>query len=131
MTIRIRLIVLGAGAALALGLAACGGQTPQPDAETTTGATATAAVAMPQTATYMAEMPDMDTNGTIHLAINVEGEDVVAYECNGEDESAWFFGTQKDGAMELTSLYQDTVAAQFDGTNLIGTLTINEPARAR
>lgn len=133
MKIHKRLLLLGAGAALALGtLTACGGDSPQPSTETTTGAaatTTTTAPAMPESATYIAELEgqDEDYDDKIYLAINVEGENVVAYACNNVDDAAWFFGTQRDGAIDLTSEWQDNLTAQLDGTNLVGALTMNLP----
>lgn len=130
MKLHKRLLLVGAGAALALGtLTACGSESPPPSAETTTGAaTATAAPdAMPESATYIAEMESEGDYGKMYLAINVEGENVAAYACNNTDDGAWFFGTQNDGVMDLTSDYEDNLSATLDGSDLVGALTLNLP----
>ena len=114
-----------AGMMLAFGaLTACGGESSQPGGTTTT-TTATAA-ALPQSATFTASMPGKDGGPPMAMAINVEGDKVVAYACNGTNDAAWFRGTQKDGTMELTSDYLDTLKATFDGTNLNATVTMND-----
>lgn len=129
-----RLLLLAASAALALGaLTACGGDSSAPNSETT-GATATTqapdtTAPEPLSGTYVAEIPGpawMD-NSDMYLAINVEGENVAAFGSNDKNESAWFFGTQKDGSMELTSEWLDKLTATVDGPNLNGTLVLNLP----
>lgn len=136
MKIGKRLLLIGAVAALSLGtVAACGDESSAPGADTTSSAPATteapttSGAAMPESATYIAEIPGpawLD-NSPIYLAINVKGENVAAFGSNDKDESAWFFGTQKDGAMELESDWLDKLTANFDGTNLAGTLVLNLP----
>jgi hypothetical protein len=128
MKISTRLLLFGAGAALMLGtLTACGGGAEQPSAPTTTqAAPTTTAAAMPESATFTAEMP-VEGHPMMSLAVEVAGDNVVAYACNGTDDAAYFWGTQKNGVMELTSPYQDKITATFDGTDLTGSLTMNEP----
>ncbi|HEX7426840.1 MAG TPA: hypothetical protein VF328_07710 [Mycobacterium sp.] len=52
------------------------------------------------------------------MAIAVEGEKVVAYATNGTNNEAYFFGTQKNGQMELK--------ASFDGSNINGEMAMND-----
>jgi len=103
-------LVVGAGAVIALGML--------------TAPTSTAAP-MPPSATFIADVPE--TNGaTMTMAVTVEGDNVVAYATNGTNNEAYFFGTQKDGQMDLMSMYGDEVKASFDGTNVTGEMTMNE-----
>ncbi len=125
-----RALMVGAGAILALSaFTACSSGTTEQAATTskatpaTSEATATA-TAMPESANFIAEMPAPD-GSTVTMAIAVEGENVVAYETNGTSDEAYFFGTQKDGQMELMSMYSDEVKASFDGTNISGEMMMN------
>ena len=93
-------LVVGAGAVIALGML--------------TAPTSTAAP-MPPSATFLADVPE--PNGpTMTMAVTVEGDQVVAYATNGTNDEAYFFGTQKDGQMDLMSMYGDNLKASFDGT---------------
>jgi hypothetical protein len=113
----VRALVVGAGAVIAFGMiTACSSGTKQEAPATSVAA------AMPQSATYIAEAPEKD-GSTMTMAITVEGDKVVAYGTNGE---AYFFGTQKDGQMELMSMYGDNLKASFDGTDVTGEMTMNE-----
>jgi len=82
---------------------------------------------MPQSANFIADMPEPDGN-TMTLAIAVDGDDVTAYATDGTSDQAVFMGTQSNGTMNLISPYQDQLAASFDGTDVTGTITMNEPA---
>jgi len=64
------------------------------------------------------------------MAIAVEGDKVVAYATNGTNDEAYFFGTQKDGQMDLMSMYGDNLKASFDGKNVMGEVTMNETGSA-
>jgi hypothetical protein len=101
-----RALMVGVGAVLALGtFTACSSGTTEQAAtttETTTAETTTAA-AMPEMADFIAEVKKPD-GSTMTMAIAVEGENVVAYATNGTNNEAYFFGTQKDGQMELMSM---------------------------
>jgi hypothetical protein len=81
---------------------------------------------MPQTGTFIAKMPQKEGQPQMVLAVTVEGDRVAAYACNNSNDEAWFFGTQQNGSMNLTSKYQDTLQASFDGKNLTTTLTMND-----
>ena len=126
---RTRAFMLGVGALFALGmLTACGGgASTAPTAEPTTAEQTGTAAAMPESATFIAHMPGHDGKPPMVMAVTVDGDRVVAYACNGANDAAWFFGTQKDGAMDLTNPYLDNLKATFDGTKLNGTLMMNEP----
>lgn len=122
-----RTLVLGASAIIALStLTACsGGSTPTTEQAPATTETTAAATAFPASARYIA---DMNSAGgkTMTIGISVDGENVVAYACDGTTDEAWFFGTQKDGTIDITSKFQDTLQASFDGTDVDGDLTMND-----
>jgi hypothetical protein len=119
-----RALVVGAGAVITLGLfTACssGAKEEVPAASATT----TTAAAMPESATFIADMPEPDGK-TMTMAIAVEGDKVVAYATNGTNDEAYFFGTQKDGQMDLMSMYGDNLKGSFDGSKVDGEITMNE-----
>ena len=103
-------LVMGAGAMIALGML--------------TAPTSTAAP-MPPSATYIADMPENE-GATMTMAVTVDGDNVVAYATNGTNDEAYFFGTQRDGQMDLMSMYGDNLKASFDGATLNGEVTMNE-----
>lgn len=80
---------------------------------------------MPESATFIADMPEPDGK-TMTMAIAVEGYKVVAYATNGTNDEAYFFGTQKDGQMDLMSMYGDNLKASFDAGKVDGEITMNE-----
>lgn len=119
-----RALVVAAGAVITLGLfTACssGAKEEAPAASATT----TRAAAMPESATFIADMPEPDGK-TMTMAIAVEGDKVVAYATNGTNDEAYFFGTEKDGQMDLMSMYGDNLKASFDGTKVDGEITMNQ-----
>ena len=123
-----RALVVGAGALIAMGmLTACSGG-PQHVASPTDMTTSTGSP-MPSSATFIADMPEKD--GTMMtMAIAVAGEKIVAYTTNGTTDEAWFFGTQKDGRLDLMSMYGDNLEASLDGNTVSGTVTMNETGAA-
>ncbi len=125
-----RALMVGAGAVIAFGmLTACSSGTTEQ--ASTTGETTTSvdpsptAAAMPQSADFIADVKEPD-GSTITMAITVEGDKVVAYATNGTNDEAYLFGTQKDGQMDLMSMYGDEVTASFDGSNINGEMSMNE-----
>ncbi len=119
---------LGVGAVIALGtVTACGksNESTSPSAGAT-NTTSSSVVAMPQTATFIGKMPAREGQPQMVVAVSVDGDRVAAYACDNANDEAWFFGIQKNGAMELTSNYQDTLQASFDGKSLNTTLTMND-----
>ena len=125
-------ILIAAGALVALGaLTACSGGSPQAasptgaQAASPTGVSTNTAAPMPSSATFMADMPEKDGT-TMTMAIDVAGEKVVAYMTNGTNDDAYFFGTQKEGHMDLMSMYGDELKASIDGRTVGGTVTMNE-----
>jgi hypothetical protein len=123
-----RTLLVGVSALVALGtLSACSGGSST-EATSTSGAatttTAAADTAFPQSARYIADMTAADGK-TMTIGISVDGAEVAAYACNGTDDEAWFFGNQTDGAIDIKSRFRDTLKADFDGTNVIGDLTMN------
>lgn len=121
----LRTVFLGVVATLALGTAtACSGGSTN-DATPTSPASASATVKeFPSSAHYIADMP-MSGGKTMTLGVAVEGDKIAAYACDGSTDEAWFFGTQKDGTLNLTSKYQDTLKASFNGTDVVGELNMN------
>jgi hypothetical protein len=101
-------LVVGAGAVIALGMLT---------------APTSMAAPMPPSATFIADVPE--ANGAT-MAVTVDGDHVVAYATNGTNDEAYFFGTQKDGQMDLMSMYGDNLNASFDGTTLTGAVTMNK-----
>jgi hypothetical protein len=119
-----RALVMAAGAVITLGLlTACsnGAKEEAPAA----GETTTTAAGMPESATFIADMPEPDGKA-MTMAIAVEGDKVVAYATNGINDEAYFFGTQKDGQMDLMSMYGDNLKASFDDGKVDGEITMNE-----
>jgi hypothetical protein len=120
MTKFTRALVVGTGAVIALGvLTACSGGTTQ---QTPTASTA---VTQPASATYIADMPATGPE-SMTMAITVEGDKVIAYATNGTDDEAYFIGAQKEGRMDLMSMYGDSLTASFDGTGMTGEIEMNE-----
>ncbi|MGK2882036.1 MAG: hypothetical protein ACSLE6_14960 [Mycobacterium sp.] len=120
-----RALVLGASAIFALStLTACSGSDSEAPSET---AAATSAVVFPDSAKYIADMPLPD-GGMMTIGIAVDGDHVAAYACDGSSDEAWFFGsTAADGtAIDITSKYLDELDATFDGTDVEGTLVMND-----
>ncbi|MHC3369303.1 hypothetical protein ACYAFX_19920 [Rhodococcus aetherivorans] len=107
-----------------------GGPTPAPGpaatsapAPTTTAAPSTA-VAFPAQATYVAQIPV--ATGTLTLAIAVEGEDAVAYACDGSAVESWLSGDAEDGRLELEGRDGARLDGEFDGTTVRGTLWLGD-----
>lgn len=127
---QIRTLLIGATAMVALGtVPACSGgssteATSSTTAAPTSSASAAAAQPFPQAARYIADMPMAD-GGTMTLGVAVSGEKVVAYACDGSKDEAWFFGTQDDGALDITGKFKDTLAAEYNGSDVVGDLTMN------
>jgi hypothetical protein len=86
------------------------------------------AVAFPETGTYIADVPGAD--GTMTMAIAVDGDDVVVFATNGVDDEAYFSGTEQGGSIDLISTNHDRLTAAFDGTAVNGTLTTNDVAQS-
>lgn len=121
-----RIAVLAAAGAIAVvTLGACATSPAAPPDDTTSETTVPAA-AMPQSGTFIADMAEPDGQ-TMTLGIAVDGDEVTAFATDGTSEEASFVGTQQDGAMTLTSPYQDQLTATFDGSNVNGTITMNKP----
>lgn len=110
MTFCTRILTLIAGMLVAFGaLTACDSDTSDPQSET-----------------YIAQLPAPQGQPPMVLAVSIQGDQVAAYACNNTNDEAWFFGTRKDGAIDLTSLFQDRLQATADCENLNITLTMND-----
>jgi hypothetical protein len=130
------LLVFAAAILVALGpVSACGigQQTPNTSSTGTTAiatpssaATTTPSVVQkPMSGSFVAELPPSGDKAGTTLALSFDGDKVVGYACDGKTDEAWFFGTQANGGMNLTSKYLDRLTAQYDGTKVILTLLIN------
>jgi hypothetical protein len=126
----IRILLLGVIALLALGtLSACSSGTKEAtetsEASGTSAAPAPATASpFPQSAKYIADVKSADGKPMV-IGIAVDGTEIAAYACNGTDDEAWFFGNQKDGKIDITSRFKDTLKAEFDGKGVVGDLTMN------
>jgi len=117
-----RALAVAAGAVIAMGMfTACSSGTKE---ETPTASVTSAAAAMPESATFIADAPEPEGE-TMTMAIAVEGDKVVAYATNGTNDEAYFFGTQKDGQMDLMSMYGDNLKAKFEDGKVDGEITMN------
>ena len=87
------------------------------------------AVPFPESGRYIADLPGRD-GMTTTMAITVDGDNVAAYATNGVNDEAYFSGAEHDGSIDLTSTYQDHLAAAFDGTTVNGTVTMNDVAQS-
>ncbi|RDH79264.1 hypothetical protein DVS77_07465 [Mycolicibacterium moriokaense] len=124
----IRILLLTVVALLAFGaLSACSSGTKEAtessEASGTSAAPATAAP-FPQSAKYIADTKSADGQPMV-IGIAVDGTEIAAYACNGTDDEAWFFGNQNDGKIDITSKFKDTLKAEFNGTDVVGDLTMN------
>jgi hypothetical protein len=129
----LRILLMGVIALLALGsLSACSSGTKEAteftEASKTSATSATPAPAtaapFPQSAKYIADIKAADGKPMV-IGIAVDGTQIAAYACNGTDDEAWFFGDQKDGKVDITSRFKDTLKAEFDGKDVVGDLTMN------
>ena len=124
----LRILLVGASALLALGtLSACSGANITEATDTSEAVTtppAKTAKPFPQSARYIADMKAADGK-TMTIGIAVDGSSIAAYACNGTDDEAWFFGNQADGKVDITSRFRDTLHGEFDGTDVVGDLTMN------
>ena len=106
------------------GTACSGGSTTTATSPTPSSSTAVVKD-FPKSAHYIADMP-MAGGKTMTIGVAVEGDKIAAYACDGSTDEAWFFGTQKDGSLDITSRYQDTLKASFDGSAVVGQLNMND-----
>lgn len=123
---RTRSLFVAVSALVALGtLSACSNSsTPEATSPAQPAPETSTAAPFPASARYMADMTATDGK-TMTIGISVDGSDVAAYACNGTDDEAWFFGTQTDGAIDLKSRFRDTLAAEFNGTDVTGEVMMN------
>jgi len=124
----IGILILGVIALLALGaLPACSSSTSTKEtkaSETSTSAAPATPAPFPQSAKYIADTKSPDGKPMV-IGIAVDGTDIAAYACNGTDDEAWFFGDQKEGKINITSRFKDTLSAEFNGKDVVGDLTMN------
>lgn len=118
-------VAVGIGAVIALGSATACSSSSRDTAPPSAAMTA-AVTPMPTSASFVTDAPE--SNGdAMTMAITVEGNKVVAYATNGTDDEAYFFGTQSDGHLDMMSMYGDHLTGSFDGRQLSGEMTMNEP----
>jgi hypothetical protein len=126
----LRILLMGVIALLAIGtLPACSSGTKEAKESTTASETSAppapaTPAPFPQSAKYIADTKSADGKPMV-IGIAVEGDQIAAYACNGTDDEAWFFGNQKDGKIDITSRFKDTLSAEFDGKDVTGDLTMN------
>jgi hypothetical protein len=122
----VRTLLAGVVAMVALSTVTACSSGSSTDAKSSTPSSSAVVVKdFPKAAHYIADMP-MSDGKTMTIGVAVEGDKIAAYACDGSTDEAWFFGTQKDGALDITSRYQDTLKASFNGTAVVGQLTMNE-----
>lgn len=143
MKVRGPLITLAAVAALGVGILIVNiSQEPEPAppgkpvASSTTTAPVTAAPpppapttppapAFPAKADYVAKIPT--ANGTITLDISVEGDNAIAYACDGNTVEVWLRGSAVNGAVSLASRDKASrLEGRLEGSAVVGTLWIGE-----
>lgn len=95
--------------------------TAAPDPTTTA---TSAAVEFPAQATYVGQIPV--ATGTLTLAIAVEGEDAVAYACDGSAVESWLAGDAEAGRLELEGREGARLEGEFDGATVRGTLWLGD-----
>ncbi|MDX5310289.1 MAG: hypothetical protein LPK23_02800 [Rhodococcus sp. (in: high G+C Gram-positive bacteria)] len=95
--------------------------TAAPDPTTTA---TSAAVEFPAQATYVGQIPV--ATGTLTLAIAVEGEDAVAYACDGSAVVSWRAGDAAAGRLELEGREGARLEGEFDGATVRGTLWLGD-----
>jgi hypothetical protein len=141
MKIRGPLVTLGAVAALGIGIwlvnvskeDGAEPQPPPPVAQTTTTTAAPAPqppapptpapVAFPAKADYVGKVPT--ANGTITLDISVEGDNAIAYACDGNTVEVWLRGPAVNGAVSLVSKDKASrLEGRLEGSAVVGTLWI-------
>lgn len=128
MKSHLRILLIGVIALLAFGtLSACSSGTKEATESSPKASASSApstAAPFPQSAKYIADTTSSDGKPMV-IGIAVDGSQIAAYACNGTDDEAWFFGDQKDGKIDLTSRFKDTLRAQFNGKDVVGDLTMN------
>ena len=95
--------------------------TAAPDPTTTA---TSAAVEFPAQATYVGQIPV--ATGTLTLAIAVEGEDAVAYACDGSAVESWLAGDAEAGRLELEGREGARLEGEFDGATVRGILWLGD-----
>jgi hypothetical protein len=122
----LRILLTCVIALLALGtVTACSGGSSTPASSPTSSSSAAAVQDFPKSAHYIADIPTSDGR-TMTIGVAVEGDKIAAYACDGVKDEAWFFGTQKAGSLDITSKYQDTLKASYNGSAVVGQLTMND-----
>jgi hypothetical protein len=138
MKIRGPLVTLGAVAALGIGIwlvnVSKEEPEPAPPVAQTTATTAAPApqppapptpapVAFPAKADYVGKVPT--ANGTITLDISVEGDNAIAYACDGNTVEVWLRGPAVNGAVSLVSKDKASrLEGRLEGSAVVGTLWI-------
>lgn len=90
---------------------------------TTVAPPATPAPSFPAKVDYVGKIPT--AKGVITLDIAVEGDEAVAYACDGNSIESWMRGPAVDGAVSLASKDKTgRLEGRLDGSALVGTLWI-------
>ncbi|UUO00982.1 hypothetical protein M4D79_20035 [Mycolicibacterium novocastrense] len=132
------LITLGAVAALAAALwlgnvsqEQAPAAAPATEAVATSSAPAPAKVPQPPATGFPARADYLGTvptaTGEITLEISVDGDQALAYACDGDSLEVWLRGDAADGVVNLTSKDKTGVLdGHLDGNAMVGLLTIGE-----
>ncbi len=68
------------------------------------------------------------TGSDAYVALTREGDDVIAYVCDGKRVWQWFRGSVTDGRVALTNSVGATLSATLDATGMSGDLRIGDEA---
>ena len=101
---------------------------PATSPTTTTAAPANPAPpppAFPAKADYVGKIPT--NNGVITLEITVDGDNAIAYACDGNTVEVWLRGGAANGVVNLTNKDKTSkLDGRLQGTSVAGTLNIGE-----
>ena len=122
-----RFFLMIIGAVLVAVLAACGGAS-QPT--TTTPPSTTSTTSAPSTANVQGDYVALLHDGHTRVALSTDGQQMVAYACDGDDShpptfAPWFSGSVNNNSVDLNSTTGgDTLQATLSPQNATGTLTL-------
>jgi hypothetical protein len=99
--------------------------TPATAAKAPTTPPAPPAAAFPAKADYVGKIPT--ANGTITLDITIDGDNAIAYACDGNSIESWLRGSATNGALNLASKDKSgRLEGRLEGNAVVGTLWIGE-----
>ncbi|MDT5017703.1 MAG: hypothetical protein QOD39_3863 [Mycobacterium sp.] len=99
--------------------------TPATAAKAPTTPPAPPAAAFPAKADYVGKIPT--ANDTITLDITIDGDNAIAYACDGNSIESWLRGSATNGALNLASKDKSgRLEGRLEGNAVVGTLWIGE-----